>query len=405
MKKIIKLTESDLEQIVKKVLKEQSVIGAPNFGIPNYGNSFLPKGVKEVQSVLTFKGYYVGKNGADGVMGPDTKRAIIKFQKDNGIKQTGNVGPVTAKALGVQPLTKAPVQNSPNNKSKKIDPNIAKQQMGSLSTRTYEQLESMKSKEQLKNKPFIVVNKSAAVASLFGPNYTFITNSSITTGRLKDTGVDNKVDKSQKNWFEMSLKEAKTNPTSADGIKINDWIKKNKSKPGLVSSDGTVSWVTYLALAAVKKVDVFPFSYTVRTKLGLDITPSGVYGISAGEEEKGYAGAGNQNTFPLIDPDSVGEITPAIHGYAGKERGDAIKKASSQGVDADKSTLTRVGSGCINVTPEFLTKMRETNPSYVIILPDTGGVVDIKVTTFQKFKVGLTQLGAKCVKSLSSLFS
>jgi hypothetical protein len=33
MKKIIKLTESDLVNIVKKVLKEQSVIGAPNNGV------------------------------------------------------------------------------------------------------------------------------------------------------------------------------------------------------------------------------------------------------------------------------------------------------------------------------------------------------------------------------------
>jgi hypothetical protein len=316
-------------------------------------------------------------------------------------KTQKSIDAIKSKIYSLQPTV---TQTKPN-KVKTTDPNVVKQQMGSLSTRTYQQLESMKSKEQLKDKPFIVVNKSAAVASLFGPNYTFITNSSITTGRFKDTGVDNKVDKSQKNWFEMSLKDAKTNPTSKDGKRINDWIKKNKDKTGLVSSDGTVSWPVYLTLAAMKQVDVFPFSYDVRTKLGLDITPSGVYGISAGEEEKGYAGAGDDNTFPLIDPDSVGEITPAIHGYAGKDRGDAIKKASSQGFDVDKSKLTRVGSGCINVTPEFLAKMREANPSYVIILPDTGGVVDIKVTTFQKFKVGLTQLGSKCVKSLSSLFS
>jgi hypothetical protein len=33
MKKVIRLTESDLEQIVRRVLKEQSVIGAPNQGM------------------------------------------------------------------------------------------------------------------------------------------------------------------------------------------------------------------------------------------------------------------------------------------------------------------------------------------------------------------------------------
>jgi hypothetical protein len=39
MAKIIRLTESDLEMIVKKVIKEQSVVGAPNYGaIPGKSN-------------------------------------------------------------------------------------------------------------------------------------------------------------------------------------------------------------------------------------------------------------------------------------------------------------------------------------------------------------------------------
>ena len=50
MSKIIRLTESDLEMIVKKVIKEQSVIGAPNYGAmkgkskpsPSVSPSLLP---------------------------------------------------------------------------------------------------------------------------------------------------------------------------------------------------------------------------------------------------------------------------------------------------------------------------------------------------------------------------
>ena len=109
MKKVIKLTESDLEQIVKRVLKEQSVAGAPNFGIPNYGNNNLPSGVKEVQKALIFNGFRIKD---DGVFGPATKDAVRQFQKKKGIKQTGNVGPITAKALGVQPLISATNQKS-----------------------------------------------------------------------------------------------------------------------------------------------------------------------------------------------------------------------------------------------------------------------------------------------------
>ena len=278
--------------------------------------------------------------------------------------------------------------------------------MGQVSKKTYNQLVSMIKNETLKNKSFIVVNKDAAVASLFGPNYKFITNSSITSGEVKDSGVDKKPDNSQKKWLEISLDYAKKNPNSKDGVKIKNWLTKYKDKIGLINNDGTVNWLTYLALAGAKSVDLFPYSYTARSESGGDITPSGAFGISSGYNEPGYAGGqkGEENSFPLIDPDSVGTITPAIHGFASKKRGQLIDKAMGQGLNVSKD-YTRAGAGCINVTPEFLVKMREVNPSYVIILPDTGGLVDVKITTFQNFKVKLTQLGSKCIRSISSLFS
>jgi hypothetical protein len=278
--------------------------------------------------------------------------------------------------------------------------------MGQVSKKTYNQLVSMIKKGTLKKYSFIVVNKDAAVVSLFGPNYKFITNSSITTGRVKDSGVDKKPDNSQKHWFEISLDYAKKNPNSDDGKKIKNWLSKYKNKRGLINDDGTVNWPVYLTLSGIKSIDLFPYSYTARSESGGDITPSGTFGISSGYNEPGYAGGqkGDENSFPLIDPDSVGTITPAIHGFASKKRGQLIDKAMGQGLNVSKD-YTRAGAGCINVTPEFLVKMREVNPSYVIILPDTGGLVDVKITTFQNFKVKLTQLGSKCVRSLSSLFA
>jgi peptidoglycan hydrolase-like protein with peptidoglycan-binding domain len=98
MVKIIRLTESDLEQIIKRVLKEDA---AP---LPEMENVPLGK-VEAVQQALINAGYDIGPTGADGVFGRNTKNAVIKYQRDNGIKQTGNVGPVTAGKLGVQPLT------------------------------------------------------------------------------------------------------------------------------------------------------------------------------------------------------------------------------------------------------------------------------------------------------------
>jgi peptidoglycan hydrolase-like protein with peptidoglycan-binding domain len=404
---VIRLTESDLKKTIKKVLLREDDEPLPEMKTVPLGK------VEAVQQALVDAGYSVGPKGVDGVFGKNTRSAVLKYQKDNGIKQTGNVGPITAGRLGVQQLTSGKPSQSQTRTSttqkKDTIPQTSeklKKKIGEFSTRTQQQLKSMQSKGQLKNDSFIIVNKSAAMASLFGPNYKFITNSSITSGEVKDSGVDKKPDNSQKKWLEISLDYAKKNPNSKDGVKIKNWLTKYKDKTGLVNNDGTVNWLIYLALAGVKSVDLFPFSYTARAESGGNITPSGAFAISSGENESGYAGGekGNKNSFPLIDPDSVGEITPAIHGYASDKRGQLINKAAGQGFDVNKD-YTRAGAGCINVTPDFLIKMRESNPSYVIILPDTGGVVDIKITTFQNFKVKLTQLGSKCVKSLSSWFS
>ena len=98
MAKIIRLTESDLEQIIKRVLREDA---AP---LPDMENVPLGK-VEAIQQALINAGYDIGPTGVDGVFGKNTRNAVIKYQKDNGIKQTGNVGPVTAGKLGVQPLT------------------------------------------------------------------------------------------------------------------------------------------------------------------------------------------------------------------------------------------------------------------------------------------------------------
>jgi hypothetical protein len=121
MKKVIRLTESDLEKIVKRVLKEQSVAGAPNFGMTDFNTIFLPSGVKAVQRALIFNGFRIKD---DGVFGPATKEAVRQFQKKKRIKQTGNVGPITAKALGVQPLISATNQKSPTTATTTNNPKV-----------------------------------------------------------------------------------------------------------------------------------------------------------------------------------------------------------------------------------------------------------------------------------------
>jgi peptidoglycan hydrolase-like protein with peptidoglycan-binding domain len=104
MAKIIKLTESDLEQIIKRVLKEDPQ------SLPDMENAPLGK-VEAIQQALVDAGYDIGPTGVDGVFGRNTRNAVIKYQKANGVKQTGNVGPVTAGKLGVEALTSGKPSN------------------------------------------------------------------------------------------------------------------------------------------------------------------------------------------------------------------------------------------------------------------------------------------------------
>ncbi|MEU3898031.1 peptidoglycan-binding domain-containing protein [Streptomyces sp. NPDC045251] len=51
--------------------------------------------VKEIQALLTYFGYSVGRYGIDGHFGKDTRSAVMRFQRNNGIADDGIVGPNT----------------------------------------------------------------------------------------------------------------------------------------------------------------------------------------------------------------------------------------------------------------------------------------------------------------------
>ena len=62
--------------------------------------------VRDAQQALQDHGYYQGP--LDGVMSPKTRRAVWKFQSDQGLQRTARLDPPTMAALG---LAKAPVEN------------------------------------------------------------------------------------------------------------------------------------------------------------------------------------------------------------------------------------------------------------------------------------------------------
>jgi peptidoglycan hydrolase-like protein with peptidoglycan-binding domain len=55
--------------------------------------------VRQLQQRLIGRGYSCGHKGADGIFGPDTERAVMAFQRDQGLGVDGIAGPRTDAAL------------------------------------------------------------------------------------------------------------------------------------------------------------------------------------------------------------------------------------------------------------------------------------------------------------------
>jgi peptidoglycan hydrolase-like protein with peptidoglycan-binding domain len=119
MKRIIKLTESDLNRLVSRILTEALDGDVEGFesaaevrdAITNYdkGGVDAKERMKEIQRALKSKGYNLGrsgpnKDGVDGKYGQLTYNAIVDYQRKNGIKRTGWVGKLTSAKLGVEPM-------------------------------------------------------------------------------------------------------------------------------------------------------------------------------------------------------------------------------------------------------------------------------------------------------------
>jgi len=76
------------------------------------------KDVAEAQRRLKQWGYYTGS--VDGIYGPKTYNAVVKFQRKHGLKADGIIGPATRTALGI---TKAAASRSYSSTSKGVSRN------------------------------------------------------------------------------------------------------------------------------------------------------------------------------------------------------------------------------------------------------------------------------------------
>ncbi|MBR0267940.1 MAG: peptidoglycan-binding protein [Clostridia bacterium] len=74
------------------VIPDVPVIPVPK---PTLKKGSKGEAVKEMQAILISKGYDLGKWGADGDFGKQTLAAVKSFQKAEGLKVDGIVGPLT----------------------------------------------------------------------------------------------------------------------------------------------------------------------------------------------------------------------------------------------------------------------------------------------------------------------
>jgi hypothetical protein len=67
----------------------------------SYSDQYSDPTVSDVQTDLANLGYYAG--AIDGVLGPDTRTALTRYQIDHGLKVTGSLTTDTLQSLGMPP--------------------------------------------------------------------------------------------------------------------------------------------------------------------------------------------------------------------------------------------------------------------------------------------------------------
>jgi hypothetical protein len=93
------VTPAEYQTVTKTVLKTKG--GYSEWKEIVCDNKVNTDVVSQIQTALKKKGYDIGPKGVDGVLGTDTKAALVKYQKDNNLP-VGNLNIETMKSLGVK---------------------------------------------------------------------------------------------------------------------------------------------------------------------------------------------------------------------------------------------------------------------------------------------------------------
>lgn len=233
--RIIKLTESDLAQIVKKVLVEQQVenINPKNLKFGDRGGD-----VKKIQQLLMNKGYLrTDSMVPTGFFGKLTNNALKSFLS-GGVPLTAT--PSFLQGKGVKkPAPVTQTKQQPQTEVPKKQPKVGTTNDFKdlkVSNQVKSQLNYMKSKGLLSNQKFTILDDKNSQVHAFLPRYKLVHTYYVITGKskgdqLKTQTMGDWVKENWKNvfsklWKTMSFQDA---ATYADNCYFGqkDWEIKN----------------------------------------------------------------------------------------------------------------------------------------------------------------------------------
>ena len=388
MKKIIKLTESDLEKIVRKVLNEQQVenINPKNLKFRDRGDD-----VKKLQQLLMDRGYLVTDSMVPtGFFGKLTNDALKRFLSG----ANPNVNPFLLN--GQKPMKpQQKITTTPTQQKKEVPKKQLPVKSGyTFTPRIDQELEYIKQRG-LGDSPFFIYDPKENLIFLFENADKFVAKTQVVDGADMQREIKN-----------------------AKAMTVDDWCKAS----GLEISP-------YHCTDPSTKTQKSPI-YKVLENLKERFLPKGIYKISSLGRNEGYTGAG-KNVWNLTDVKTGKEQTAAIHGIPNLEQrltassdlealiNSDIKsgKVPQQYLNAAKLIASANQSyGCVGVpakfveSPEVKSILESGDKWYkksvrVFVMGDTGK--DYLVQNSVEFFDKLSGKGESCVspQSLASKMS
>jgi hypothetical protein len=322
MKKIIKLTDSDLSKIIHRVLIEQSNMTS---------TAGLSIGAKEDVNPKRLKLGDGGKrspNKSEDVKKLQKRLMDLGFLKTKSMIPTGYFGPLTQSALDNYESSGSVKKGQETKKQVQQKKGVVQNQGYKLTPRIDQELDFIKARG-LDNKPFFIYDPLQNLIYLFNTGGSYVASSSVVDGKDKQ-------------------KEGKP-------FNHQDWCKLS----GLESSP-------HLCTDPKSKQKKDPY-YSVLSNLAVKFVPKGIYSIGNLLRHEGYQGAG-KNLFQMKDENGK-LISAAIHGIpnlpdrlkASNDLEALLKSQLSDGrvpqkyLDSVKTIANaNMSFGCVGVPAKFI---------------------------------------------------